>query len=78
MQNGVEVKKVDAQGRFVIPSDWRNEALRETDEVFVIKRKEYLKIIPKKETDLTKFFDKIDLGVSSIKDWKTFEKKMYG
>lgn len=74
---GVEIKKVDEQGRFVLPADWRKEVLEGTDEVFVIKRKGYLKMIPKKKADLTKFFDEADLGMD-IGDWDEFEEKFYG
>lgn len=73
---GVEAKKVDEQGRFVLPSDWRKEELKDTNEVFIIKRKGYLKMIPKKKVDLTKFFDKADLGMN-IGDWDEFEKEFY-
>lgn len=76
MVEGIEIKKVDDQGRFVLPSDWRKEELKEGNEVFIIKRKGYLKMIPKKKIDLTKFFDKVDLGMN-IGDWKEFEKEFY-
>ena len=58
---GVEKKKVDEQGR---------------KEVFVIKGKGYLKIVPKKKVDLTKFFDSADLGMN-IEDWDKFERRFY-
>ncbi len=48
MKTGVEIKKVDKQGRLILPLDWRKEALKDTDDVFVIKEKGILKIIPKK------------------------------
>jgi len=73
---GVEKKKVDEQGRFVLPSDWRMEELKENNEVFVIKGKGYLKIVPKKKVDLTKFFDTADLG-RNIEDWTEFERRFY-
>ncbi|MFQ6051038.1 MAG: AbrB/MazE/SpoVT family DNA-binding domain-containing protein [Candidatus Hydrothermarchaeota archaeon] len=75
MKEGVEIRKVDDQGRFVLPSDWRKNEL-EGEEVFVVKRRGYLKIIPKKRSDLTKFFDKVNLGIN-IGDWKEFERKFY-
>ncbi len=73
---GVEIKKVDNQGRFILPSDWRIKELKNSKEVFVIKGKGYLKIIPKRKIDLTKFFDSIDLGMN-IEDWEDFERKFY-
>ncbi|MCS4542248.1 MAG: AbrB/MazE/SpoVT family DNA-binding domain-containing protein [Euryarchaeota archaeon] len=77
MESGLEIKKVDSQGRFVLPADWRESELKESQEVYIIKRKEYLKIIPKRKVDLSKLFDKVDLGIESIKDWKVFEKKFF-
>ncbi|ATZ61715.2 MAG: hypothetical protein BME93_01215 [Methanosarcinales archaeon Met12] len=34
-------------------------------------------MIPKKKVDLTKFFDKVDLGMN-IGDWDEFEKEFKG
>ena len=75
MDSGVELKKVDEQGRLILPADWREAELSESRELYVIKRKGYLKIIPKRHVDLTENFDKADLGVDSIGSWKQFEKK---
>ena len=77
MKSGVELKKVDEQGRFILPADWRETELSGSKEVYVIKRKGYLKIIPKRRVDLTKYFDKVDFGVEAIGNWKQFEKKFY-
>ena len=68
---------MDEQGRFILPVDWRETELSESREVYVIKRKGYLKLIPKRRIDLTEYFDKVDLGVKSISDWNDFEKKFY-
>ena len=76
LESGVEVKKVDAQGRFILPADWRETEIGESRELYVIKRKGYLKLVPKRRVDLTKYFDKIDLGVKSIDSWSEFEKKI--
>ncbi len=70
----MEVKKVDRQGRLILPSDWRKEELKGIEEVYVIKRRQYLKIIPKLKIKLSKFFDKIDLDVDAIGSWEKFEK----
>ncbi|MEM2046950.1 MAG: hypothetical protein QXW47_09715 [Candidatus Jordarchaeales archaeon] len=76
MIHGVEVKKVDEQGRIVLPADWRQKELGESREVIVIKGEGVLKIIPKKRVDLTRFFDSIDLGVN-VGDWDEFEGRFY-
>ena len=77
MEYGVELKKVDDQGRFILPADWREAELNNSKEVYVIKRKGYLKLIPKRRVDLTESFDKVDLGVKSIADWDQFEKRFH-
>jgi bifunctional DNA-binding transcriptional regulator/antitoxin component of YhaV-PrlF toxin-antitoxin module len=77
MENGIEIKKVDAQGRLVLPADWRESQLEEGGDVFVLKTKGFLKIVPKQKVNLTKFFDSADLGVDAIGDWKEFERKFY-
>ena len=77
VESGVELKKVDEQGRFILPADWRETELSESREIYVIKRKGYLKLIPKRRVDLTECFDKVDLGANSIGDWSDFEKKFY-
>jgi bifunctional DNA-binding transcriptional regulator/antitoxin component of YhaV-PrlF toxin-antitoxin module len=77
LESGVEVKKVDAQGRLILPADWRASEIGENKELYIIKRKGYLKLIPKRRIDLTQCFDKVDLGVEAIGNWKQFEKKFH-
>jgi bifunctional DNA-binding transcriptional regulator/antitoxin component of YhaV-PrlF toxin-antitoxin module len=76
LESGVEVKKVDAQGRLILPADWREAEIGESRELYVIKRKGYLKLVPKHKVDLTEYFDSVDLGVKSIYNWSEFEKKI--
>jgi bifunctional DNA-binding transcriptional regulator/antitoxin component of YhaV-PrlF toxin-antitoxin module len=73
----VELKKLDSQGRLILPADWRETEIQESREIYIIKRKGYLKIIPKRRIDLTESFDKVDLGIESIGNWKEFQKKFY-
>jgi bifunctional DNA-binding transcriptional regulator/antitoxin component of YhaV-PrlF toxin-antitoxin module len=75
LETGVEIKKMDAQGRLILPADWRETEIGESKELYIIKRKGYLKLIPKRRVDLTQCFDKVDLGVEAIGSWKQFEKK---
>lgn len=77
MEVRVEVKKVDSQGRIILPADWRESEMREYREVYVIKGKGYLKIIPKRKVNLTEYFDKVDLSTEAIGNWKEFERKIY-
>jgi bifunctional DNA-binding transcriptional regulator/antitoxin component of YhaV-PrlF toxin-antitoxin module len=78
VESGVEVKKLDSQGRIILPADWREAEVGESRELYVIKRKGYIKLVPKRRVDLTTCFDSADLGVESIGKWKEFEKKFYG
>ncbi len=77
MSYGVEVKKVDKQGRITLPSNWKKKELKDSDKVFIIMEKGILKIIPKKKPDLTKYFDSVDLDVDFIEEWEEFERKFY-
>lgn len=77
LESGVELRKVDSQGRLILPADWREAELSGNKELFIIKRKGYLKLVPKRQVDLTQCFDKVDLGVESIGSWQQFEKKFY-
>jgi bifunctional DNA-binding transcriptional regulator/antitoxin component of YhaV-PrlF toxin-antitoxin module len=76
LESGVEVKKVDSQGRLILPADWREAEIGESRELYIIKRKGYLKLVPKRPVDLTQYFDSVDLGVKSIDNWSEFEKKI--
>ena len=69
----IEVRKVDGQGRVLLPSEWRAKELGGAKEVIILSQGDHLKIIPKKRVDLTKFFDKLDLGVDAIGDWASYE-----
>jgi len=71
----VEIRKVDSQGRIILPADWRETEVGESRELYIVKRRGYLKLIPKRRVDLTRNFDRIDLGVEAIGDWKEFEKR---
>jgi len=77
LEIGVEIKRVDSKGRLILPVDWRESEVGESRELYVVKRKGYLKIIPRRRIDLTENFDKVDLGVEAIGSWKEFEKKFY-
>ena len=37
MEVGVEVKKVDSQGRLILPADWRESEVGESRELYVVK-----------------------------------------
>lgn len=77
MESTIEVRRVDEQGRLVIPSDWRKRELGGSGEVIIVKGRGFLKIIPKRKPNLRKYFDSVDLGVDIIEDWEEFERKFH-
>ena len=75
----IEVRKVDDQGRVLLPSSWRARELGGAKEVIIMTGEGgHLRIVPKKKVSLTKFFDSVDLGVDEIGDWESFESKFDG
>ncbi len=71
-----EIRKVDSQGRIVLPRKWREKELKNEDEVIVIEDEGILKIIPKKKIDLTKFFDSLEFDddlIDKLEEWSDFE-----
>jgi len=77
LEVGVEVKKIDSQGRLILPADWRESEVGESRELYIVKRRGYLKVIPKRRVDLTEDFDNVDLGVEAIGSWKEFERRFH-
>ena len=71
-----EIRKVDSQGRIVLPQYWREKELKDGDEVIILEDKGILKIIPKKKIDLTQFFDTLEYDddlVDKLENWSEFE-----
>jgi len=65
LEPSVEIKKMDARGRLVLPVDWRAVEIGESRELYLIKRKGYLKVVSKRRVYLTEYFDKVDLNVKT-------------
>jgi virulence-associated protein VagC len=75
----VEVKKVDAQGRVSLPPDWRHEKLDEKREVTIQREGDSLIIKPKTKSDLTEYFDSIEVDVppEAFKDPDSLRRALY-
>ncbi|TXT53775.1 MAG: hypothetical protein BAJALOKI2v1_870011 [Promethearchaeota archaeon] len=72
-----EIRKVDSQGRIVLPYEWRQKELKTSQEVIIIEEEGVLKIIPKKKIELKKFIDSVEFDEELIKkldDWSEFER----
>lgn len=78
LSDGVILRKVDRRGRLVLPRDWVESEVGPTRQVYILKRKGYLKVIPKRTVDLAEDFDKIDVGVGAIGSWREFRKQFVG
>jgi bifunctional DNA-binding transcriptional regulator/antitoxin component of YhaV-PrlF toxin-antitoxin module len=80
MEEQSEIRKVDSQGRIVLPLEWRESDLKPSNEVIIIKYKGYLKILPRRKGKLSEFFDKIEFEdevMQNLEDWTETEKKIY-
>ncbi|MHA1468419.1 MAG: AbrB/MazE/SpoVT family DNA-binding domain-containing protein [Promethearchaeota archaeon] len=74
-----EIKKVDSQGRIVLPRNWREKELKDGNEVIIMEEEGILKIIQKKKIDLTQFFDKVEYDdnlIEKLENWSEFEKSL--
>ena len=74
----VEVKSVDNQGRILLPKDWRNRYLK-GKKAIVIYKGDLVEIRPFIKSDLTKFFDKVEVDLKSdLSDWHNVRKELQG
>ncbi len=72
----MEVKAIDNQGRIMLPKAWRDRYLK--DKKAIISQKgDVIEIRPFEKTDLTKFFDSIEVDVKSdLSDWHEVRKEL--
>ena len=59
----VKVRRLDPQGRLLIPSDWRREVLGGSNEVVIMRFKDHIKVKPLARRSLTEFFDMVEVDV---------------
>ena len=70
------VKRVDGQGRIVIPKKWREKYLKDRRVIMRI-RGDVIEIMPERVFDLTRFFDSIEVDVrSDLADWHKVKKEL--
>ena len=63
------LKKVDRQGRIVLPAAWRKKHLR-GDAVLLVPREGRLEILPQDVVDLTAYFDAAEVDLKAdLADW---------
>jgi len=70
----VEVKKIDPQGRLVLPKSWRE---RWGNEVILIELDDRIEIIPRKKPRLSRFFNIIDAEIKGTDVEKELLESLY-
>ena len=69
----VEIKKIDSQGRVVLPVAWRRR--RKSDEVVVIEERAKVEIFPR-DVDLSKYVDSVEVEVDNFEDYHEMRKEL--
>lgn len=74
----VEVKGVDDQGRIILPKTWRDKYLKNKKAIISAKG-DTIEIKPYAATDLTEYFDKVDVDLKAdLSDWHKVRKELRG
>ncbi|MFP3234774.1 MAG: AbrB/MazE/SpoVT family DNA-binding domain-containing protein [Sulfolobaceae archaeon] len=69
----VVIKRVDSQGRIVIPKEWREKF--NTDEFILVLKDDRIELYPR-VSNLTKLIDSIDVE-ELPSDWHELKRKVY-
>jgi len=69
----VEIKKIDSQGRIVLPISWRRRI--KGNEVVVIEEEEKVEILPR-DVDLSKYVDSVEVDVESFEDYHEMRREL--
>jgi len=69
----VVIKRVDSQGRIVIPKEWRDKF--NTDEFILVLKDDRIELYPR-ASNLTKLIDSIDVE-ELLSDWHELKRKVY-
>jgi bifunctional DNA-binding transcriptional regulator/antitoxin component of YhaV-PrlF toxin-antitoxin module len=74
----VEVKTVDNQGRIILPKNWRDRYLKGKKAIVSFKA-DVIEIRPFTKTDLTEYFDKVDVDLKAdLSEWHKVRKELRG
>ena len=71
----VVVKKMDRQGRLVLPREWRVRMLKETDEVVLIMSEDSIKIVPR-NIDLSRYVNSVEVDVENFADYHALRREL--
>ncbi len=76
MSDMVIIKKVDKQGRVVLPKEWRDRH-GGPNKVLLIVQNDTIILKPYKPPNLTRFFDRIQVDLKSdLSDWKSVRREL--
>ncbi|WP_297512062.1 AbrB family transcriptional regulator [Thermococcus sp.] len=68
----VVVKRLDSQGRLLLPKELREKL---GDEVIIVDLGDRVELLPRKKADLKKFFDSVE--VDELKEWGELKKELW-
>ena len=72
----MEIKRVDNQGRILLPKNWRNRYLKTKKAILVFKG-DLIEIRPFAKIDLTEYFDKVEVDLKSdLSNWHQVRKEL--
>lgn len=69
----VEIKKIDSQGRIVLPVSWRRRM--KGDEVMVVEGEAKVEIFPR-DADLSRYIDSVEVEVMNFEDYHELRKEL--
>ncbi len=69
----MEIKKVDSQGRVVLPISWRRRM--KSDEVMVVEERAKVEIFPR-DVDLSKYVDSVEVEVDNFENYHEMRKEL--
>ena len=70
------IKSIDRQGRLVIPKEWRDQVLV-GDKVIMLRREDSIEIKSFEGTDLTQYFDSVEMNIESdMSDWHSVKREL--
>ena len=74
----VVIKRLDKQGRLVIPKEWREKYAKSGKVILKIKGN-LIEILPEDAFDLTKYFDSIEFDLKSdLSNWYEVRRELRG
>lgn len=77
-RKGEMIKRVDEQGRVLIPKKWRDKYLKKSSTVILEVKDDQIVIKCHNPVDITKYFDSIDVDLKSdLDDWNEVKRELY-